>query len=69
MSRAVEIMSTRGLSGVEMQIAGPHRAFSLPDGRCLVLLGDTKVDAIEVILSPEVPKSQRSVQQVRQFGF
>lgn len=50
-----------------MAYSANNQSFNLPDGRCLVLIGDANVDAIDVIMNPDRPESQRKSNQVEQF--
>ncbi len=59
MAAATEILVARGLRSEQMAMSGNHSAYTLPDGRALVLMGDAAVDAILVIDNPDQPKAFR----------
>lgn len=68
MQAATQMMIARGISPAgPMAYSANNQSFNLPDGRCLVLIGDVNVDAIDVIMNPDRPESQRKSNQVEQF--
>ncbi len=70
MQDATEMMTARGISPAgPMAYSANNQSFNLPDGRCLVLIGDATVDSIDVILNPDRPKSERESQQFEQIIF
>lgn len=70
MQDATQMMIARGISpSGPMAYSANNQSFNLPDGRCLVLIGDANVDAIDVITNPDLPKSERESNQVKQFEF
>ena len=70
MQDATQMMIVRGISPAgPMAYSANNQSFNLPDGRCLVLIGDANVDAIDVITNPNLPMSERKSGQVKQFEF
>ncbi len=70
MQDATQMMIARGISPAgPMAYSANSQSFNLPDGRCLVLIGDATVDTIDVITNPDLPKSERESSQVKQFEF
>lgn len=70
MQNATQLLFARGVSRLEpMAYSENNQSFKLPDGRCLVLIGDTNVDAIHIIGNPDHPKSERDIDEVETFAF
>ncbi len=70
MQDATQMMIARGISPAgPMAYSANSQSFNLPDGRCLVLIGDATVDTINVIANPDLSKSERDYTQVKQFEF
>lgn len=69
MAKAASIMNQRGLVPQQMQMAEPHQAYDLPDGRAVVLVGQQTVDAISIIAKPATPKSARVTATVPTITF
>ncbi|TWT72608.1 hypothetical protein Pan14r_49280 [Crateriforma conspicua] len=69
MAAAIEILNARGLNSEQMAMSGKHYAYTLTDGRALVLIGDAAVDAILVVDNPDEPKASRTDRYVDNFQF
>jgi predicted RNA binding protein YcfA (HicA-like mRNA interferase family) len=69
MNVALTTLETNGYQEVQMQMAGPHHAFDLPDGRTVVLHGGGTVTSIEIITNGDLAKTQRSSEVVAQFSL